>query len=210
MIKAVIFDRDGILVDSETCNVGAGVLAMADLGVKLTKNEKDSIICKHPREYASSMIQKYNLNYDEFRNLQYRHYTELLKEAPAIRPAIELLKKVREKGFLTGLCTGSGRQDTEDVLRRLGIEDLFEQVVTNNDYTNRKPNPEPYLLTAQKLGVKPSECLVIEDSEAGLRSAVGAGMRCIVIYNNLTKNHDFTGASAVFSSADQIDLDEVL
>lgn len=101
------------------------------------------------------------------------------------------------------------KNGTIDLLKGIGIYNLFKEVVTKEDYSKRKPDPEPYLVTVKKLGFQARDCLVIEDSEVGLKAALSAGMDCVVIYNQYTKEHDFLGAKLVVDSADQIDLDKL-
>jgi len=87
------------------------------------------------------------------------------------------------------------------------MEELFTVMTTAEDTKTRKPDPESYLLTAQKLGVEVSECIAIEDSKIGLDAAKAAGMKCIVIPNKYTKDQDFSQADLIVHSADALDID---
>ena len=209
MIKAVIFDRDGVLVDSEYTNIRAGELAFQDLGVILTDEEKKSIVGHHVDVYSKPLLEKYGIAYDTFRPLQRTHYYELLESTPVFEHTIQLLKDIHARGIPVALCTSARIESSLELLERLGIKDLFRVLVGSEDYSKRKPDPEPYLATAKKLGVNPADCLVIEDSEVGLKSALNAGMSCIVIFNDYTKDHDFTGAVRVVSTAAELDLDDI-
>ncbi len=210
MIKAVIFDRDGVLLDSEYTNIRAGELAFQELGITLTEEEKRSIVGRHPDDYAKPLIAKYGVDYDKFRELQRSNYFEVLESTPIFEKTIQLLRDIHAHGIAVALCTSSRIESTVPLLEKLGIRDLFQVLVGKEDYTNRKPDPEPYQVTAKKLGVNPADCLVIEDSEVGMRSALGAGMRCIVIFNDHTKDHDFSGAWRIVDSAAALDLSEIL
>jgi len=209
MIKAVIFDRDGVLIDSEYTNVKAAELVFGEFGIELTEDEKRWIVGRHPLDYTIPLIKKYDFDFDKYRALQREKYHQVLELTPVFDKTIKLLKEIHKKGILIALCTSSNRVDSIKILERLGIKDLFTVLVTKEDYEKSKPNPEPYLVTAQKLGVKPTECLVVEDSEMGLKSALSAGMKCIVIFNEYTKGHDFSGALKVVGSADEIELEEI-
>lgn len=90
------------------------------------------------------------------------------------------IKKLSQH-YKLGLTTGAPRLEVEMVLKKLGLEQAFDEIVTIEDYGKSKPDPEGYLLTSKKLGIKPSECMVIEDAPAGIRAAKAAGMRCIGI-----------------------------
>lgn len=209
MYKAVIFDRDGVLLDSEYTNIKAGELAFSELGITITEDEKKSIVGRHPAEYALPILEKYHLPHEEFTPLQRNYYYKILKETPIFEKTIQMLKDMYARGLTLALCTSSSKAGTLDLLEGIGIRGLFKEIVTKEDYSKRKPDPEPYLVTAKKLGNEPSECLVIEDSEVGLKSALNAGMNCVIIYNQYTKDHNFSGAKLVVDSADKIDLDKL-
>lgn len=210
MIKAVIFDRDGVLIDSEATNIKAAELAFGEFGIKLTQEEKDGIVGRHPDDYLIPFKEKYDIDYEKYRELQRKYYIEYFGSTPLFEGTINLLKEISSRGITLALCTSSNRELTFQLLERIGVRDLFQVVVAKGDYSKRKPDPEPYMVTAEKLGIKPEDCLVIEDSDVGLKSAIGAGMKCVVIYNEYTRNQDFTGAFKVVSSADIIDLEELI
>lgn len=209
MIEAVIFDRDGVLVDSEYTNIKAAELSFAELGIELTEDEKKWIVGRHQLDYLIPFKQKYHFSEEKFIELQRKNYYEVLESTPVIEKTIELLKKLHRRKIPIALCTSSGREGSEKLLSKLNIKDLFTLLVTKEDYSKRKPDPDPYQITAKKLGLKPDECLVIEDSEVGLKSALAAGMKCIVIYNKYTEEHDFSGALKIVGSADEIELSEL-
>ena len=210
MIKAVIFDRDGVLIDSEYTNVKAAELAFGELGIWLTEDEKKWIVGRHPSDYLIPLMEKYDFDYDKYRELQREKYHQVLESTPVFEKTIKLVKEIHRKGLSIALCTSSNRTDSVKILEDIGIKNLFTAIVTKEDYSKRKPDPEPYLITAQKLGIRPEDCLVIEDSEIGLKSASSAGMKCIIIYNEYTKGHDFSGALDVVGSADEIRLEEII
>jgi HAD superfamily hydrolase (TIGR01509 family) len=210
VIEAVIFDRDGVLIDSEYTNVQSGELAFKKLGVDLTKEEKKSIVGRHVDDYSEPILKKHNLDYGKFRDIQRELYYEILKSTPVFNKTIDLLKQIHTLGIKVALCTSSSKKSTNSLLISLGIKDLFQEIVTTEDYSSRKPNPEPYIVTATKLGLKPSDCLVVEDSEVGLKAALNAGMKCVIIYNAYTMGHDFRGAVQVVDSADKIDISALI
>ncbi len=107
-----------------------------------------------------------------------------LKVFPGI---IELIKKLHKK-YILALTSSSTFDEVQVVVNQLGIKDLFKVIVTSKDVLQGKPDPEPYLLTADKLNVACKSCLVIEDSENGIQSAKKAGMKCIAIPNTENPN----------------------
>lgn len=211
MTKAVIFDKDGVLIDSEDTHIRTTVQAFKDFGIKISPEEKKWIVGRSPVDYMPIFAKKYNLT-DEMMNeidvARKKYFYGLLKTAPIFYKTIDLLKSLHKMKIPIALCTQGSRKNVQATLELLGMEDYFETTVAREDCAKRKPDPEPYLVTARKLGVNPEDCLVIEDSEIGLRSALNAKMKCIVIYNKYTKEHNFTGALKVVDSADKIKIEE--
>jgi HAD superfamily hydrolase (TIGR01509 family) len=212
MIKAVIFDKDGVLIDSEDTHGRSMEYAFRDYGVELSADDKKLIVGRSPLDYLPKLAQQYNLTsetMDELRAAQKEHFYELLKSTPVFHKTIALLKALRGMGIPVALCTSGSKENARATLELIGAQGYFQVITTREDTQKRKPDPDPYLVTAAKLGIDPGDCLVIEDSETGLRSALNAGMKCIVIYNNYTQDHDFTGALAVVESADKINVKEL-
>jgi len=209
MIKAVIFDRDGVLVDSEAVHVQSFEVAFKEFGINLNIQDKEWIAGRRPEEHLPILNNKYNVSYEDIRKIQRPKFDELFETVAFFHDTINLLKKSHTKGLRIALATSSNKVSTDLLLSKLGIKELFSVVTTHEDCTKCKPDPEPYLLTAHKLGLKPEECLVIEDSGPGLQSAKAAGMKCIVIYNEYTKNQDFSKADKVVASAKDLNFREL-
>jgi len=97
--------------------------------------------------------------------------------------AIELMKSLRENGFAVALASSAPIENIRLVMRELGIEDSFHAIVSGREVKEGKPSPQGFLLAAEKLGVEPKDCIVIEDAVAGVTAAKKAGMRCIAVTN---------------------------
>lgn len=207
MLKAVIFDRDGVLVDSEWANIAASKEAFRQLWIAISKEDEKEIIGKHPKDYIAYFHTKYgDFSNEKFAEIVAPLYYKLLDEANFIAPAVDLAHRIKDE-ILLALNTSAELKNTQTLLKRWHMEELFSVLTTAEDTKKRKPDPESYLLTAQKLGVDVSECIAIEDSEIGLRAAKTAGMKCIVIPNEYTKDQDFSQADLIVNSADEIDME---
>ncbi|MBD3362330.1 HAD-IA family hydrolase [Candidatus Dojkabacteria bacterium] len=209
-MKAVIFDRDGVIVNSEPVNVMSAFRAFNKLGIELAEEDKAYIVGRHPIDYRYDLEKKYQFSYDKFRKMQRKLYYELFDSAELFLETIHLIKQLKKLGIPLGLTTSSGLESTNLVLKRGELEGIFDVVVTHEDYEKRKPHPEPYQETAKKLDVNTAECIVIEDSEVGLQSAKAAGMKCIILRNQYTTGQDFSSADSIFSSAKDIKIDLLL
>ncbi len=208
MLKAVIFDRDGVLIDSEYANVGATEETFKELWITINEEDKQQIIGRHPKDHLEYFHTKYTFSDDDFWGIIYKRYYDLLDKVPFIWKAINLWNRIKDDVILA-LNTSSELKDTLWLLKKGNMENLFTALTTAEDTQKRKPEPDSYLLTAQKLGVLPSECVAIEDSAIWLTSAKAAGMKCIIIPNAYTKNQDFSQADLIVDSADEIDIQKL-
>ncbi len=205
-MKAVIFDQDGIIIDSESANVNSAVKAFKKLGITIKEEEKDWIIGRRTEDSKDFFLEKYRFSYKEFACIKKEIYLELLKSAPLFDKTISLIKELHKMGVPIALTTSSGMESVLQVLKKAKLENVFDVLVTYEDYEKRKPHPDPYIITAKKLNLEPKDCVVIEDSFVGVEAAKKAGMKCIAIPTGYTKNQDFSKADLVVVSADKINI----
>jgi HAD superfamily hydrolase (TIGR01509 family) len=199
MIEAVLWDNDGVLVDTETLFFQTTRLAFAQLGLDLTEEIWGSHYLgagKTSREIAALLSgddARISAMLEE-RNQQYR---QVLQQPPVLRPHVrETLDQLSGRVRLA-VVTGSPRDQFELMHRSSGLLKFFEAVVTGDECSNPKPNPDLYLAGLKALGVRPERCLAVEDSPRGLTAARAAGVPCLVVPTHLTRNLDFAGALAV-------------
>ncbi|GAB1267269.1 HAD family phosphatase [Aurantivibrio infirmus] len=192
--KVVLFDHDGVLVETEQWYFLANKRAFREIGLDLELEpyldfmaRGESIWEFISKEYSAKVIAEQR----EKRNLYYREY--LQTEEIEIADVLEVLKKLSEK-YRMAIVTTSKRVDFELIHDNRDIVQYMDFVLTLEDYENAKPHPEPYLKALEKFSVLKNEALVVEDSARGLRSAIAAGIDCAVVDNEFTKTHDFTGA----------------
>lgn len=199
MLEAVLWDNDGVLVDTETLFFEISRSAFAQLGLTLTKKIWSQ---RYLSEGCSSREIAAELGADpsrigpvlEERNQQYR---VLLAQPPAIRPGVvETLSALKGRVRLA-IVTGCDRQQLDLVHRSTGLLDYFELIVTSDDCTHAKPHPELYLAALKALKLPAHACMAIEDSPRGLASARAAGISCVAVPTELTAGLDFTGALSV-------------
>jgi HAD superfamily hydrolase (TIGR01509 family) len=201
MISSVIFDLDGLLADTEPLHCQAYQMAFSEQGVALD----EPAYCEHWVRSGKGIVDwvalhRLELDPHQLRARKSEHYLNLL--SLSLRPmdgALELLDAIYGKTKIA-LASSSYPDAIDGVLAGLKIAHFFEVIVSGLDVARVKPAPDIFLKAAQKLGVEPQACVVLEDAEKGVLAAHLAGMRCIAVPNIYTRHHDFSKATKVCSS----------
>ena len=210
MIHAVIFDLDGLLADTECLHCRAYQMALLEHGVEL----RDWDYAEHWVRYGKGIadwiaMRGLELDPHALRLRKAQHYLDLLRSS--LRPmegALDLLELLHGRTKLA-LASSSYRDAIDGVLAGLGIRHFFKVIVSGLDVAHVKPAPDIFLKAARDLGVEPERCVVLEDAEKGVIAARLAGMRCIAVPNDYTRHHDFSQATTICSSLNEI-TDEFL
>lgn len=209
-VCGVIFDLDGVLIDSEGLYYRAYSDVLAPYGVTVTREEYEDhwIAQGNGPEY---IVAKHNLpiSPDEMRQLRSPLYLHLLETEVALMPYVhEALRGLAPHCQLT-VATNSYREHLDAVLRKFGLEQFFPRTVARQDYEKAKPAPDAFLTAARTLGLPPERCVVIEDTYKGVTAAVSAGIRCIAVPNDYTRRNDFSHASLVLPSLRELTVEVV-
>jgi HAD superfamily hydrolase (TIGR01509 family) len=206
MIKAIFFDNDGILVDTERLYYAATRDILANVGIDLTREMYiEFFLIKGNGTWH--LASEKGLSLDAINNLRDKRnklYGQMLEnESNIIDGVNDVLEKLNGK-YLMGIVTSSRKEHFDLIHQPLGILKYFEFILTGDDYKNFKPHPEPYLLAVEKSGCKKGECLAVEDSERGLISAKKAGINCFVIPSELTCNGNFSSADKILKNITEL------
>lgn len=205
-MKAVIFDMDGVIINSEPSNIKSVKLAFKKLGIKITKKEIELIIGRNPKDYKNYFSKKYEFNYSEFNQIRSKLYKKLVKSSKLFKNTFNLIKEIEKEKLKIALATSSKREETIVILKRAKLSKSFNTITTWENVKKRKPNPEVYLITAKKLKVNPKDCIVIEDSSVGVIAAKKAGMKCVALLHNYNKNQDLSKADLKIKITKKIKL----
>ncbi|MEY8357190.1 HAD family phosphatase [Lachnospiraceae bacterium 54-53] len=180
MIRAVIFDMDGVLIDSEIFYLDHMYEKLKLLYPQIRRDALFAVVgstTKRTMEIVSDVIGE-AVDSDAFKKLYGGLWTDCRPDYPSIlrRDVPALLKELRSRGYLLALASSTSRAGIEEVLTSCGLTDQFDYVVSGEEFKESKPNPEIYLHTAAALGYAPKDCLVVEDSTYGIMAGHHAGM----------------------------------
>ena len=185
MIRGVLFDLDGVLVDSESFICKAAIMMFDELGLKVKPVDFHPFVGTGENMYLGGVAESYGLKPDieRIKARTYEIYREIVKGNLSPLPgAHEFISVCREKGFKLALATSTDWIKMEINLKEIGLSpDTFQSVVTGLDVENKKPFPDIYMKAAANLGLIPSECLVVEDAVSGIKAGKSAGCRCLAV-----------------------------
>ncbi|NIQ40355.1 MAG: HAD-IA family hydrolase [Proteobacteria bacterium] len=201
IVKAIFWDNDGVLVNTERLYYRATKEILARVGVELTPEVFVEFFLTQSSG-AWHLAKKRGISQDEVDALRAERneiYGRLLREEPIQIPGVErTIARLRDH-FIMGVVTSSRRDHFEIIHQSTNLVPYFDFVLTREDYLESKPRPDPYLRALDCVDVQKHECLVVEDSERGLAAAKSAELTCWVVPNELTKSCNFRGADSVLS-----------
>jgi HAD superfamily hydrolase (TIGR01509 family) len=205
MKKIILWDHDGVLVETEPLYYEATRSLLAELGIEISKYEylRDMAhgTSAWNRALAAGVQEAVVKEYKARRN---RRYQELLiSEQIDIDGVEEVLETLADR-YSMAIVTTSKKEDFELIHRHRNICRHMSFVLASGDYPRSKPHPDPYLTALNRFGVVREEAVVVEDSERGLRSAIAAGIDCIVVKNDFVKGQDFRAASYQIDSLKEL------
>jgi beta-phosphoglucomutase len=193
--RGVIFDVDGVLVDSYTAHWRSWQQLGAETGVPFTEVEFQAGFGRTSREVISEHWRSQNLTSDDVSRMDERKealYRQLVEaDFPAMEGAADLIEQLRDAGFALAVGSSGPRQNIDLVLRKIHLLDAFETVVSGEDVTRGKPDPQVFLVAAERLKVAPARCIVIEDAPAGVAAAHAARMTAVALLSRGRSKPDF-------------------
>lgn len=203
-VEAVVFDMDGLLFDTENLYRQAIFTAADELGVAMTTDVFLGFVGTPWAENRRQMLVHFGETYpaEELRLVWMRHFQVLADSALELKPgALELLAHLDDLGLPRAIATSSSHTTVTHHLSRLDLEARFHAVVAAGDYAASKPAPDPFLKAADRLKVDPRNCLALEDSFNGVRSASAAGMMTVMVPDLLQPTSEIRGLCAMVATS---------
>ena len=198
-----LFDLDGTLVDNEHLKALSFSKAINELGGNSSPDIYKEVMGMSGPVIRDRFLRTSNLQVDSeaYFDLYKSIYEDLLIDGLIICPgAEEFLSKLKSAGFLMAIVSGSYRRSVEWIINKLQIAHYFDIVITGDDVTNKKPDPECYLIALEKLNISIADTVVYEDSEAGIIACQNAGLKSFGIRHAYNQSHDFSSAINEYAS----------
>lgn len=212
MIKAVIFDMDGVMIDSEPLWEKTERILLAKRGIDYNPTYRDKIVGLNQNDSGRLMKETFNLieTVEEIIAERIEILLDLYEKELELMPGLlPILKGLKESEFLLALASSSPIRVINFVLDKFSLMEFFSVVVSGDFIELGKPHPDIYIYTAKRLGIAPRECVVIEDSINGVKAAKGAGMICIAVPDKRLEQREFQIADLVVDSLGMISVEAI-
>jgi len=209
--RAVIWDMDGVIVDTAPYHLKAWQEAFSKRRVKFTEADfrysfgqrNDTIIKSTLGEDTSQeLIEAISREKEEY----FRH--RIQQHIQPLPGVLELMKSLKKRGFKMALASSAPTENIALLTRSLGIDSCFQAIISDKDVTKGKPDPQGFKLAARKLGVKPANCIVIEDAVAGVTAAKRAGMHCLAV-TNTHPGTSLTAADLIVDTLEKVSVNDL-
>jgi len=213
MKKAVIFDMDGVIAETEQAHIGAEKQTMLKYGIKISEDELHEYTGTTAKVMFTNLIKKYKLNttFDRiFKEKEEILFKLLEEDVQPTKGVIALLRNLKKMKIKLAVASSSHKRMIEYVLKKLEIIDLFDSIVGAEDIDRSKPDPEIFLISAKRLNMNPEECTVVEDSKLGVEAAKKAGMKCLGYVNPSSGKQDLSKADLVADDFCKLDIQKLL
>jgi HAD superfamily hydrolase (TIGR01509 family) len=214
MIQAVIFDMDGVIIDSEPVYFNIDKQMFEELNIAVSFEEHCSYVGTSSQNMWSAIIKKHGIpdQPEELMRKEYSLYKEHLVNANDLQPidgVVELINELHKNNFKLVLASSSRMETIDIVLNKFKLVEFFMAKVSGSELVHSKPHPEIFLRSAQLIKSEPGECIVIEDSKNGVTAAKAAGMKCIGFLNPSSGDQDLKNADMVVRSLKGLNADTV-
>ncbi len=209
--RAVLWDMDGVVADTATLHFRAWQAAFAERGVRFTKEDFQRTFGQRNDNIIRSVMGE-DVPDKEMQAIsgekEEKFRTEARRHVAAFPGVLPLMQALRERGFRMAVASSAPVENLRLLIEKLDIGRYLDAVVTAEDVARGKPDPQIFLLAAERLGVPPQDCVVIEDAVAGVAAAKRAGTRCIAVTNTHPREH-LKEADLVVESLEQVSADRI-
>ena len=188
--KGVIFDMDGVLLDSEPFIIKAAMMMFAERGLKVQPEDFHPFTGTGEDRFLGGVAEKYNFDFDIDRDKKrtYDIYLDIIKgNLQPLAGVGEFIKLCKDKGKKIAVASSADLRKVKGNLEQIQIPpETFDAVLAGDDVEHKKPSPDIFILAAERIGLEPTQCLVIEDAPSGIQAGKAAGARCLAITSSFS------------------------
>ena len=188
--KAILFDMDGVLIESEFLMRDTSIQSLADYGITARHEDFLEFTGMGEDRFIGGVVEKYGHVYDKaMKERAYDYYGQRIKNEANVPAGVkQMLQTLHANGFILAVCSAADLRKVRYNIQAIGVEEsLFTALVTGSDVVRKKPFPDIYLEGARRVGLDPKECLVVEDALSGIQAAHAAGMDAVAVPTTFTK-----------------------
>ena len=217
-LYGLIFDVDGVIADTEAVNSRASIKVFADLfGIEgVVREDFEAGLGRGAEEYVKAAARVHGLELtdeqvEQATQLRQDYFLKILNEEPLppFPGVLELMDKAMQReNFRVAIATSGTLEKSRAVLNAVGVPYQKMVYINGNDVKHKKPDPELFLIAAERIGIAPAHCVVIEDAPNGVQAAKAAGAKCIAVTNS-TAAANLAEADLVYDSLEQINLETI-
>lgn len=210
-VEGLIFDMDGVLLDSEPFHLQAYQELLKTFGITFTEEDNRPFLGRTDLELAEHLICKHQLPMDAWHlvgkkeEILARLFSTSITPMPGV---LNVLKRARALSLPCAVASSATLPTIELIVEKLDIKSYFQTLTSGDEVPHGKPEPDVYLLAAKRIGVLPINCLVVEDSFNGVLAAKSAGMKCIAVPCPTTRHQDHTKADKILGTLESLNLDD--
>lgn len=188
--KAILFDMDGVLIDSEFLMRQASIQALAEYGIQAKHEDFIEFTGMGEDRFVGGVAEKYGHTYTfDMKERAYDYFGQQVKEMAHIPAGVkEMLMQLHDMGLILAVCSAADLRKVRYNIQAIGVdENIFSALVTGSDVKRKKPFPDIYLEGARRVGIDPKDCLVVEDAISGIQAAHAAGMDAVGVPTTFSK-----------------------
>lgn len=211
--KAIIFDLDGVVVSTDNCHYEAWKQLADEEGIYFDRTINERLRGVSRMESLEIVLEKAEKDYTDAEKLEmaerkngyYKEKIKLLDSSAILDGALDFIEKAKSLGVKVAI--GSSSKNTIAILKQIGCMEIFDAIADGNDIKNSKPAPDVFLVAAERVDIAPSECMVVEDADAGVEAALAAGMDVLAVGYASANPKATYSAKGLFDSAATAVLD---
>ena len=210
-MKGVIFDMDGVIIDSEPIHIKLERELLEECGGDYSKITHADFMGTTDAEMWGTFKEQFKieLSVGELINIKRERFIENLGQIPLVDSVLAFMASLQSIGCKLGLASSNNESAVEAVKNKFGLEKYIDVFINGEAVTKGKPHPEIFLTAAKQMGLKPEDCLVIEDTKNGVLAAKAAGMKCVGFQNKNSGEQDLSEADLIVSSYKELTIEEL-